>query len=379
MKITEENFQKHIIRSNQFVSCNEAFIDCKTPGSDKKENYSFIGPGVSQSDKQFVNLKEFHGFNIGAAAMPQGCINNLHIHFTAEVFFIYKGKWEFRWGNQGEYTVVLSEGTIFSPKTWLFRGFRNIGKEKDSFVFTALGGDDTGGIIWHPNVLKEAKKHGLALTAENKVIDTIKNPELVENVELIEPISEKEISSLRQPNLKEMQKQIVQFEELEWSENAFLCSKTERGKCFLAPAIGWGMTQDREQIPKIYNPHGFSLEWLKIPAGQSLKLHRISQKQVLKIYRGSIHITLNTYEEGSLSTHLNQKDIISIPESVWRTFKNDTNEDTYIVVINSGDAPNKIEWSEEAIKEAKDNHYGIDRSGYIAPYSLIKYSKSMLA
>ena len=51
-----------------------------------KENYSIIGPGVTQSAQQVVNLREPHGFNIGAAAMPDGVVNNLHLHFTAEVF-----------------------------------------------------------------------------------------------------------------------------------------------------------------------------------------------------------------------------------------------------------------------------------------------------
>ena len=377
MKMTKKDLDTHIIRSKDFVSCNQAFIDCRTPGSDKKENYSMIGPGVSQSDDQFVNLKEFHGFNIGAAAMPKGCINNLHIHFTAEMFFVYKGDWEFKWGNRGENTAVLSSGAVFSPRTWLFRGFRNVGAD-DGFVFTALGGDDTGGIIWHPDVLKEAKKHGLLLTESNKVIDTVENPDYNTEQGLIEPMTEKQMSTLRQPNSDEMKKQIVTFEELNWSENALLCSKIEGGNCSMAPVIGWGMTQDREHTPKIFNPHGFSVEWLKIPAGQVVSLHRISQKQVLKIYRGSVEVSLNKPSEEVLSTNLEQKDILSIPENVWRCFKNNSDSDVFILVINGGDSPNRIEWSEDVILNARKNDYDVDQSGYLALHSLVKYSKPMV-
>ena len=39
------------------ISCNTAFIDCRTPGSDLKENYALIGSGVSQNPDQFINLQ----------------------------------------------------------------------------------------------------------------------------------------------------------------------------------------------------------------------------------------------------------------------------------------------------------------------------------
>ena len=60
------------VQRSDYVSCTVAFIDCKKPGSHLKENYSIIGPGVTSSDEQVVNLPEPHGFNIGAAAMPNG-------------------------------------------------------------------------------------------------------------------------------------------------------------------------------------------------------------------------------------------------------------------------------------------------------------------
>ena len=97
------------------MPCNAAFIDCRTPGSDRKDNYSFIGSGVSQNAEQFVNLTEPHGFNLGAAGMPNGVTNNLHLHFTAEVFINFGGKFRLRWGvdgEQGEY--VSHDGDVIS-------------------------------------------------------------------------------------------------------------------------------------------------------------------------------------------------------------------------------------------------------------------------
>ena len=105
-KLTQDQAEARHIKRDDYVSCTVAFIDCKKPGSHLKENYSIIGPGVTSSDEQVINLPEAHGFNIGAAAMPNGITNNLHIHFTAEVFIVQQGEWTFRWGSNGENEVV---------------------------------------------------------------------------------------------------------------------------------------------------------------------------------------------------------------------------------------------------------------------------------
>ena len=125
--------------ARDWVSCHTAFIDCRTPGSDRKENYAFIGSGVSQNSDQFVNLTELHGFNVGAAGMPNGVTNNLHLHFTAEVFINFGGTFRVRWGvdgKQGEY--ISHDGDIISVPTWIFRGFTNEGPD-DGILLTVLG------------------------------------------------------------------------------------------------------------------------------------------------------------------------------------------------------------------------------------------------
>ncbi|MEK8168772.1 cupin domain-containing protein [Streptomyces sp. M19] len=175
------------MRRSDFVSCNQAFIDCRTPGSDRKENYAMIGPGVSQAADQHVNLRLPHGYNIGAAAMPHGITNNLHLHYTAEVFICTEGEYLLRWGADGtEGELTLRAGDIASIPTWIFRGFTNTGPD-DGWLFTVLGMDDTGGIIWGPSVLREAREHGLYLTADNKLIDTVAGDTVPPQDELISP------------------------------------------------------------------------------------------------------------------------------------------------------------------------------------------------
>ena len=159
--VGQSEIERRTIRKTDWVPHNAAFIDCRTPGSDQKENYAFIGGGVSQNAGQVINLTELHGFNTGAAGMPNGISNNLHLHFTAEVFVNLGGEFRLRWGidgKQGEY--VSTDGDIISIPTWIFRGFTNEGPD-DGILLTVLGRDDTGGIIWGPTVLEEAEGIGV--------------------------------------------------------------------------------------------------------------------------------------------------------------------------------------------------------------------------
>ena len=89
---------RRIVRYGELVPCRSAFIDAHTPGSDRKENFTIIGAGVSESADQHVHIRETPGFNIGAAGQPPKCRNSLHLHRTAEVFFVLKGRWRFFWG-----------------------------------------------------------------------------------------------------------------------------------------------------------------------------------------------------------------------------------------------------------------------------------------
>ena len=260
------------------VACKVAFIDCKMPGSTEKENYSLIGAGVSQSADQVVNITEPHGFSLGVAAMPPGTTNNLHVHYTAEVFMVFSGTWVFRWGAEGrDGEIVGTAGDVVSVPTWIFRGFSNIGNDA-GWIFTALGGDDTGGIIWHPSILRTAADHGLYLTKDNMLIDTEAGAEKPAPDELIEPLDEATIKTLRNFDVAAMRSRVVARGERAYSARALLDSMLPGHASNLAPVIGHGMTQDIEHAPPIGNPHGFSVDWLRIAPGERVGAFRLAEK-----------------------------------------------------------------------------------------------------
>lgn len=177
--MTTADLSDRIVRYGELRPCKTAFIDAHTPGSDQKENFTIIGGGVSESPDQHVHIALPHGFNIGAAGQPPKCRNSLHSHRTAEVFFVLSGRWRFfwgRWGTAGE--VVLEEGDIINIPTGIFRGFENIGTDY-GMIMAILGGDDAGGgVIWAPQVIEDARDHGLILSEKGKLYDTKKGEQL---------------------------------------------------------------------------------------------------------------------------------------------------------------------------------------------------------
>ena len=57
MILTPAELSRRHIRRSQYRSCDDAFIDTRLPGSTPKENYSIVGPGVTQNPNQVVNLR----------------------------------------------------------------------------------------------------------------------------------------------------------------------------------------------------------------------------------------------------------------------------------------------------------------------------------
>ena len=358
-----------LVRRSDLVACKVAFIDCKLPGSEQKENYSIIGAGVSESADQFVNLQEPHGFSLGVAAMPPGVTNNLHIHYTAEVFMIFRGEWLFRWGADGkDGEIVGHPGDVISIPTWIFRGFSNVGSN-DGWIFTCLGRDDCGGLIWHPSILHGAAKYGLHLTRDDVVVDTQAGaPKPPEN-ELTQPLSAEVIASLDRYSVDEMHQRLVAAGDRAWSGRALLDSVLPGHRSALAPVVGPGMTEDRKSRPKITNPHGFGIEWLRIEAGQAVGPFRIARKQVLIAYQGGIEIVLNRGADAH-SQAVGTSDLYSVPAGVWRTLRAGDQGAT-LAVITAGDGRAHAQWDPAIVEAARAAGVGIDPDGYLAPIALL--------
>src|SRR3712207_3130080 len=128
--------ESRVVRYADLRPCTNAFVDTRTPGSDRKENFTIVGPGVSENPNQYVHIPEPHGFNIGAARQPGGCLNSQHSHETAEVFVIHSGQWRFLFGvNAGEDGHLdAGPGDVVSVPVHMFRGFKKLDRSEERRV-----------------------------------------------------------------------------------------------------------------------------------------------------------------------------------------------------------------------------------------------------
>lgn len=366
-RITQADADKRHVHRSDYVSCTVAFIDCKKPGSHLKENYSIIGPGVTSSSDQVINLPEAHGFNIGAAAMPNGITNNLHIHFTAEVFIVYRGEWTFRWGPNGENTFVGREGDIISVPTWIFRGFTNTGPD-DGWLFTCLGGDNTGGVIFHPEIIREAAQFGLYISNDNMLIDTSRGDPVPGPGETIAPMPDAEVAALRQYAPEEMRRRVVTRAERDFRP-AFIDRDLPGCGAELAPVIGSGLTQNRDHAAPITNPHGFSMEWLRLAPGRRVSPFTLDDKMVLILREGALRLHLN--EGGDVTVDLKPWDTFSIPAGVARAIESVGDAPAEALVMVSGDHRKRPSFAPEVIARAREAGLALDAGGYVAKAALL--------
>jgi quercetin dioxygenase-like cupin family protein len=369
--------RRTVLRTD-WVPCKAAFIDCRTPGSDRKDNYSFIGPGVTQNADQHVNLREPHGFNLGAAGMPNGTTNSLHLHFTAEVFINFGGDYQLRWGpdgRQGEYRSV--DGDVVSVPPWIFRGFTNVGPD-EGILLTVLGRDDTGGIIWGPTVLREAAGHGLHLTADNRLIDTVEGQQVPEDVVLITPMDQAEIDRLDVYSVDEFRSRVTHEGDRTWIAEPYLCSRLPGGSAQLSPVIGYGTVEDRRAEPRLHEPHGFTLAWLRAAPGDGVLTHRHRATQVLTAKAGRWRVRFNAGADEQV-VEIGPLDTVSVPPGAWRSVTlldaapgraadAGTGE---LLVVTGGDGRTPLEWAPEVVDGARERGRVRDADGYLAPAAVL--------
>lgn len=364
--VTVTDIDRRVIEPDDFVADTSAFVDVRLEGSAGKASYSFIGPGVSQNADQVVNLAEPHGFCVGAASMPSGAVNNQHMHYTAEVFIVTRGQWQMRLGQHGESRTDIGPDTIFSIPTWMFRGFQNIGDD-DSWMFSVLGGNDTGGLLWAPQVLEAAAVTGLHLTPDHRVVDAAAGDEIDQT---LPPVDAARLAELDSYTDDEIQDRIVHADELQWSMNALLSSVLPGHGSSMAPVIGFGLTEDRRQRPPIWTPHGFTLEWLRLDAGASTGLHRIDQAQALFLIDGDWEIRYNQ-DDDRVARSTSAGAVVSVPAGCWREIRNRGATAARCVVVCNSDERARAQWDPSIVAAAAELGWGRDASGYRAPLDLI--------
>ena len=320
--------EKRLVRYADLQPCTTAFIDTRTPGSAEKENFTIIGPGVAENPEQHVHIEIPHGFNIGGARQPPGCINNQHSHETAEVFVAHSGTWAFLLGpNRDDGKVILGPGDTISIPVHVFRGFKNIGDDT-GFLYAVLGGDDPGHVTWAPHVFDKAKAYGLVLLEDGSLVDTTRDETIPEGKRPIAPTTEEDVARLRRLTAKEMSDCVVLRSELEPVTGSTLPDLQE------FPIIG--TARDEEQLPagKMAWSHGFQLRFVRVDPSVTTLKHSRAEEEVIFIQSGELTVTL---PDGDIE--MGPGDVLTVPIDMPRIFSNNGSDRVEAFVVRGGDDP----------------------------------------
>lgn len=293
---TVASLEARVVRYGELIPCFNAFIDCRTPGSEAKENFTIIGPGVSENPDQHVHIAEPHGYNIGGARQPPGCVNSQHSHDTAEVFVVHSGHWRFDLGEHGDDAqLALHPGDVISIPTRMFRGFTATQAEDDGtpgFLWAVLGQDDPGRVTWAPKVFEMAKEYGLVLLENGSLVDTAAGDVVPNDVAPMQATSPEEARALVSIKAEAAETIVWRNQEIEGSD--------------VVSVIGSDAPLDWD--------HGFNMDRIAIAPGKGMDWDGGGAKEVLFIDRGSLDLTC---ADGVL--HLTQGDTISLPAGFDRS------------------------------------------------------------
>lgn len=321
-----------LVRYADLVPCRTAFIDTRTPGSTEKENFTIIGAGVSESADQFVHITEKHGFNIGAARQPFGCINSQHSHDTAEVFMVHSGRWRLLFGpNREDGTLEIGPGDVVSVPIHMFRGFEKI-DEGLGMLYTVLGEDDPGKVTWAPAVFEAAADYGLKLAKGGQLIDTSSGDYQLLEVELEDIVDDATVSAYRTPPLEKLLQCVVVGGTAQANPNSPLAAAGVEEAAIITPRA----TRDNFGPGPITGwwPQGFNLRQLTLQTGAFVPLHARQEAEVVILHQG----TLEVRWDGGVIV-MGAGDTLTVPVGLQHSFRNAASVPAVAFVVRGTEDP----------------------------------------
>jgi len=325
------NLSDRLVRYEDLRPCYTAFIDTRTPGSDKKENFTVIGPGVSENPDQHVHIALAHGFNIGGARQPPGCLNSQHSHLTNEVFVVHSGTWAFRSGvdaTDGE--VILTEGDVISLPTDVFRGFENVGDDL-GYLYAILGKDDPGRVLWAPQVFDQARDYGLTLMEDGSLVDTAAGEVMPMGIAPMPRTSAEQVTQHRIVDSEALRSIVIHKNDFRWSgETALSRFEGVEEVALLGPANGL------ESIPEgqLDWPHGFVLRALRLEPGAGIPAHSRREEEVIFVHQGTCKLTV-----GSEAVEMSSGDTLTVPIDSYRALENTDDINCVLYITRLNDQP----------------------------------------
>lgn len=328
--------QARVVRYAELRPQRNSFIDKRTPGSAEEETFSVIGPGVIENMvDRHIHIRLPHGFNMGGARMPPGCVNSQHSHETAEVFLVHTGSFAMIFGPNGEDgELEVHPGDLVSLPTRVFRGFRNSGTVLGHLV-SILGEDNPGRVTWAPYVFEKARDHGLLLLENGTLVDTLAGEKVPDGARLVRPTTEADVAAYRRFHASEMAGWYVRRADLRGHPGAPM-ARDGVEECLVI-----GCANPAEGLPAapIPAPHGFQVRRLRLQPGAAIPTHTRREVEVLFVQAGSVQIDI----AGHTFT-LGKGDYFSLPPGELRAWRNAGTAANDVQVVRGGNHPAPPVW-----------------------------------
>jgi len=325
------NLQNRLVRYVDLVPCLNAFIDTRSPGSDKKENFTIIGPGVAENPDQHVHIRIPHGFNIGGARQPPGCLNSQHSHLTEEVFLVHSGNWAFRSGvNADDGEIILHPGDVITLPTDIFRGFENLGPD-EGYLFAVLGGDDPGRVLWAPRVFDLASKYGLVLLEDGSLVDTNLGQRVPDDVKPMPRTNDMQIAEHRVVTSDQMNDIVIRKANYPWSKASSLASFDGVEEAAL---LGPANPAENTAAGICSWDHGFVFRAIRMQPGAQIPSHLRSEEEVIFVLAGQFTINV----EGQ-QIEMTSGDTFTTPIGCKRSFSNAGDAECICYITRRGNQP----------------------------------------
>lgn len=331
VKVVMMTLENRLIRYKDLNPCTNAFIDTRSPGSDRKENFTLIGPGVAENPDQHIHISIPHGFNVGGARQPSGCLNSQHSHLTEEVFIVHQGTWSFLSGVNGDDgKIVLTKGDIISLPTDIFRGFENVGDDM-GYLHAVLGSDDPGRVTWAPQVFDLAKQYGLILLEDGSLVDTTLGEKIPDDKKPMPITSAEQIAEHRIVSSDEMEGIVQRSEHFTWQKNKGLAQFDGVEEAALV-----GAENPAEDVPasKLNWSHDFVIRGLKLAKGAKVSDHKRFEEEVIFVHQGAFNITVD-----GETLELGKGDTFTTPIEAVRRFEQQGDEECILYITRRHDQP----------------------------------------
>ena len=332
------NIESRAVRYRDLKPCTNAFIDTRSPGSDKKENFTVIGPGVAENPDQHVHISIPHGFNIGGARQPAKCLNSQHSHLTEEVFVVHTGQWDFISGvNANDGRITLHKGDVISIPRDVFRGFEckeglADGPEKGlGYLHAVLGGDYPGIVLWAPAVCEMAKDFGLILLDDGSLGDTTLGEKIPPGRNPMPVTTQEQIDEHRVVSSEDLEGIVIRTPDFDWRNDTVLSKFDGVEEVSL---VGGDSPEEGIAASKLGWKHGFVLRGLKLQEGAIIPAHVRHEEEVIFVDQGQVKITVdgNTIE-------LFEGDNFTTPIGSTRSIENSGSSELILYVTRRGDKP----------------------------------------